>query len=56
VWFSTGDELAGLAREVGLQPRPWSSFPMPRWAGRWFIYNEFCLLALKPGVDGGSGG
>jgi SAM-dependent methyltransferase len=48
VRFATGDDLAGLARKVGLQPQPWFSFPFPRWAGKPFIYNEFCLLAVKP--------
>jgi SAM-dependent methyltransferase len=48
VWFATGDDLAALSRDVGLEPRPWFSFPFPRWAGRPFIYNEFCLLAVKP--------
>ena len=47
VRLTTGDDLADLAREVGLQPQPWFSFPFPRWAGKAFIYNEFCLLALK---------
>lgn len=49
VWFTTGDDLADLAREVGLQPQPWFSFPFPRMAGKAFLYNEFCLLAVKPG-------
>ena len=48
VRFTTGEDLAGLAREVGLQPEPWFSFPFPRRAGRRFTYNEFCLLATKP--------
>ena len=48
VRFTTGDDLADLARDVGLEPDPWFSFPFPRWAGRPFIYNEFCLLATKP--------
>jgi hypothetical protein len=48
VWFATGDELVSLAREVGLQPEPWFSFPFPRWAGKPFLYNEFCLRATKP--------
>jgi SAM-dependent methyltransferase len=48
VWFATGEGLADLAREVGLQPGRWFSFPLPRWAGKAFIYNEFCLLATKP--------
>jgi SAM-dependent methyltransferase len=48
VWFATGEGLADLAREVGLQPGRWFSFPFPRWVGKAFIYNEFCLLATKP--------
>ena len=48
VWFATGEGLAELAREVDLQPGRWFSFPFPRWAGKAFIYNEFCLLATKP--------
>ncbi len=48
VRLTTGDDLANLAREVGLQPQPWFSFPLPRWAGKAFVYNEFCLLAVKP--------
>lgn len=48
VRFTTGDDLAELAREVGLQPQPWFSFPFPRWAGKPFVYNEFCLLAVEP--------
>jgi SAM-dependent methyltransferase len=48
VWFATGEGLADLAREVGLQPGRWFSFPFPRFAGKAFIYNEFCLLATKP--------
>ncbi len=47
VRFTTGDDLAALARDVGLEPQPWFSFPFPRWAGKPFIYNEFCLLAVK---------
>ena len=48
VRLTTGDDLEDLARQVGLQPQPWFSFPFPRWAGKAFIYNEFCLLAVKP--------
>ena len=33
VRFTTGDDLAALARDVGLEPQPWFSFPFPRWAG-----------------------
>lgn len=48
VRFVTGEDLMDLARQVGLEPQPWSSFPFPRRAGRAFVYNEFCVLALKP--------
>ena len=48
VRFTTGEDLADLAREVGLRPATWFSFPFPRWAGKPFLYNEFCLLATKP--------
>ena len=48
VWFATGPDLVELSREVGLEPgRSWS-FPLPRSAGRIFIYNEFCVRATKP--------
>jgi SAM-dependent methyltransferase len=49
VRFTDGEALSALAQEVGLEPEPWFSFPLPRWAGKPFTYNEFCLLAHKPG-------
>jgi 2-polyprenyl-3-methyl-5-hydroxy-6-metoxy-1,4-benzoquinol methylase len=48
VRFTTGEDLAQLSHDVGLVPEPAFSFPFPRWAGKPFIYNEFCLLARKP--------
>lgn len=48
VEFTTGEELARLAREARLVPEEPRSFPLPRFAGRWFTYNEFTLLAHKP--------
>jgi 2-polyprenyl-3-methyl-5-hydroxy-6-metoxy-1,4-benzoquinol methylase len=48
VRFATGDDLARLSHAVGLEPQPWFSFPFPRFAGKPFVYNEFCLLAVKP--------
>ncbi len=48
VTFTTGEDLQGLARAVGLVPDDWSSFPLPRWLGRAFVYNEFNLMARKP--------
>ncbi len=48
VRWTTGEDLADLARTLGLAPRPWRSFPFPRAAGKVFVYNEFNLLATKP--------
>ena len=48
VRWTTGDDLEDLARAVGLQPKPWRSFPFPRATGRFFTYNEFNVLAIKP--------
>jgi SAM-dependent methyltransferase len=49
VTFTDGRALTSLARGAGLDPGSWFSFPLPRWAGRIFVYNEFCLLAHVPG-------
>lgn len=46
--FIDGAGLAGVARELGLAGTRWHSFPLPRWAGKLFIYNEFQLVARKP--------
>lgn len=48
VHFLDGPALQAVARTAGLEPGDWSSFPLPRWAGRAFTYNEFCLRASKP--------
>ncbi len=49
VRFTDGDDLLDIARRVGLVPQgSWFSFPLPRFTGRLFTYNEFCLLARKP--------
>lgn len=48
VRFTTGEDLAQLARDLGLTPEQPFSFPFPRSAGKAFIYNEFCLVAVKP--------
>lgn len=50
VEFTDGEALTSLARQVGLEPGRWFSFPFPRSAGKVFTYNEFCLLATKPGA------
>lgn len=47
VRFLDGPALQSVARECGLEPETWFSFPLPRWAGRAFTYNEFCLRASK---------
>lgn len=48
VRWTTGEDLQDLAREVGLVPERWTSFPFPRAAGKAFRYNEFNLVARKP--------
>jgi SAM-dependent methyltransferase len=48
VRFTDGDALVDLANTVGLVPGNWFSFPFPRFVGKVFPYNEFCLLAHKP--------
>ena len=47
--FTTNEDLAELARSVGLVPERAASFPFPRFVGKAFTYNEFNLLATKPG-------
>ena len=47
VHFTDGDDLADLARRVGLTVEKNFSFPFPRFAGRVFPYNEFCVVARK---------
>ena len=48
ITWTTGDDLAALARRVGLTPVSSRSFPFPRLAGKAFTYNEFLVLATKP--------
>jgi len=47
VTFTSGRDLMALATDLGLESRPWRSFPLPRATGRWFTYNEFNVLAVK---------
>jgi len=49
VIWTDGPALQQLARECGLEPEPWRSFPFPRAAGRFFTYNEFVVVAGKAG-------
>lgn len=48
VRWTTGRDLERLARGLGLEPRRSTSFPLPRFAGKAFTYNEFIVLAVKP--------
>ena len=48
VHFTDGAQMADLAQRVGLEVEKNYSFPFPRFAGRFFPYNEFCLVARKP--------
>jgi SAM-dependent methyltransferase len=41
--------LARVADRLGFRPERAYSFPFPRWAGRWFTYNEFVFVCSKPG-------
>ena len=40
--------LAALAEGAGLTVQRSYSFPFPRWTGKVFTYNEFCVVARKP--------
>lgn len=37
--------LRSIATAAGLEVRRERSFPLPRWAGRWFVYNEFVMVS-----------
>ena len=50
VWFARDTDLLELVEALGLEPQRSSSFPFPRWTGKLFIYNEFCLTARIPEV------
>lgn len=49
VRWTTGEDLMDLSTDLGLRPQKWRSFPLPRWTGKAFVYNEFNVLAVKPG-------
>jgi 2-polyprenyl-3-methyl-5-hydroxy-6-metoxy-1,4-benzoquinol methylase len=40
-------EVSSLARDLGLSVEKQYSFPLPRWAGKAFTYNEFNVLTRK---------
>jgi hypothetical protein len=48
VRWATGEDLEAMCRQLGLLPERHKSFPLPRAAGRAFIYNEFSVRATKP--------
>ena len=48
VTFIDDARLADLCTSAGLLVRARRSFPLPRRAGRWFIYNEFIVDAKVP--------
>lgn len=45
VRFCGFDEVAELCTTLGFTVRSQSSFPLPRWAGTLFTYNEFVTVA-----------
>lgn len=50
VRFSDTAVLVDLCAQLGLDVRGAYAFPFPRWTGRIFTYNEFVVLASKPGA------
>ena len=40
--------LKRISTRLGLTPEQAFSFPFPRWAGRWFTYNEFVVVSRRP--------
>ncbi|HEY4226665.1 MAG TPA: class I SAM-dependent methyltransferase [Pseudolysinimonas sp.] len=46
--FSDFDALSGLVADLGLLPEKHYSFPFPRFAGRFFNYNEFVSVSKVP--------
>jgi 2-polyprenyl-3-methyl-5-hydroxy-6-metoxy-1,4-benzoquinol methylase len=47
VEFTDLDGLADVATQLGLSVDRRMSFPLPRFAGKLFVYNEFVLVATK---------
>lgn len=45
VRFIDAEAIGDLARQCGLIVDRITSFPLPRWFGRWFIYNETVTIA-----------
>ena len=49
VTYLDGEAIAGILAEAGIEPGPAQSFPLPRWAGGLFTYNETHVLGRLPG-------
>lgn len=45
--FTDQDRLGALARQLGLRVERQYSFPLPRFTGRVFTYNEFVTVATR---------
>jgi len=48
ITFTDTGALTRLCTDAGLLVRTQRSFPLPRSAGRWFVYNEFVVEATVP--------
>lgn len=48
VRWTTGEDLMELCRALDLEPDRWRSFPLPRFTGKLFTYNEFNVVGTKP--------
>ncbi|WP_426592749.1 class I SAM-dependent methyltransferase [Cellulomonas sp. McL0617] len=48
ITFTDTAALRSLADDLGIEIARTSSFPLPRWAGKAFAYNEFVLLGRRP--------
>lgn len=46
------EALTRIARAGGFEPERCLSFPFPRWVGRFFVFNEFVVVARKRGAAG----
>jgi hypothetical protein len=46
--FVEGPRIAQVLESLGLTVHRSWSFPFPRWAGKYFTYNESCVVAEKP--------
>lgn len=47
------EAAAEILTQAGLAVTRQRSFPLPRWFGRRFMYNEFVTVARRPGVPAG---